>query len=815
MKQLNIFLLIIAGFCINATVYSQDTWPKNIGSGNDGKLTVYEPEFETVSGNSLTGRAAVSIRKTSGDEPVFGAILFNSTVDDNNSGKAKITSLRVTNAKFPGVENDNEVERLTGLIEKEAVGWDLGMSLNQLTEIVQKQNAFNNAAPKIIYADRPTTLVVLDGEPRTQYDEDLKAEKVLNSPNIIFKDGGQWNLYAGGNWYKSNSITSGWKHNTRLSAKLKAVDEQIKKQEAETNKEKEIETPRVTEIIVATEPTELLQTDGEPVYKNVAGTSLLYVSNSPNEIFKDINTQKSYILLAGRWYNAQSVNGPWQHVPSDKLPEDFAKIPDGSEKSEVLSNVAGTDEATEAVLDAEIPKTAKVDRKTASIDVQYDGEPIFNRIDGTSLRLAENANVTVMLDGSGNYFALDNGIWFISDDPFGPWAVANDRPRDLDRIPASSPAYHSRYVYVYDYTPDYVITGYTSGYLGNYIYGPTIIYGTGYWYRPWFRRHYYPRPITWGFGFFYDPWYGWSANWGYNVGFLYVGFNYGRYGYPYGGGWFGPSRYCPVYYGRSYWQGGYYGRAYARRDYYGRSYGNRSVQYNNNVYVNNVYVNQRGVSPRNDYRYGRTYRANTLSRSNENLSEAGRGRYSNNRLREIDNTNSNNRQFRRSNNNTGTLERNSNIQRREQQEGNLSEVENHRYSNRLREVENRNSNDRQNDNTVDRNVELRRREITRPQESINNNNSNQNNRAPLTSPSPSFERTERRENNYRRELPSNNRPTQDFRPSNNRPEQPARPIVRERPAFSERPSVSPAPALRSNNNGGNNNSPEGRRPARR
>jgi len=612
-------IMFCLAFVLSAgsAIMGQNTWPKDIPTSDGGKITIYEPQPESFTGNKLTGRAAVSVRKNDTDEPIFGAIFFTAILStDKDSRMADLESLTVTNAKFSGLQDQAEVDNLAALIHKEAPNWNLSLSIDDLVASIKEANPsssstqFNNDAPKIVYATRPTTLVVLDGAPEIQNDKNLGADKVVNSPNLIFKEGKQWNLYAGGVWYKSSAVTSGWQPNNSLSAKVKAVNEQVKKQETENNDGKAItDTPQVTSILVATEPTELLQTNGEPDYKTLEGTSLLYVSNSPNEIFKDINSQKTYVLLSGRWYSASNINGPWAYVPSDKLPEDFAKIPEGSDKDGVLSNVAGTQAAEEARIDAEIPQTAKVDRKTATVNVQYDGAPEFHNIEGTSLQLAENSNLTVMIDGSGNYFALDNGVWFIANGPNGPWSVANDRPRDVENIPPSSPAYNSRYVYIYDQTPDYVYMGYTAGYLGNYIYGPTIVYGTGYHYRPWYRHYYYPRPVTWGFGFNYNPWYGWSMNWGYNFGFLYVGFNFGP-NYIWGGGWFGPPRYRPPY-KPPYWSGAYYGRvARPRTAFGGRPAGGRPAATGSRPYygtrpargwvnTNNIYNNQRGVVTRN------------------------------------------------------------------------------------------------------------------------------------------------------------------------------------------------------------------------
>ena len=684
-------LLTIALTCLSFAVLAQDPWPKDVEVADGSEITMYEPQPESLDGNQLQGRAAVSLKETGKDEPVFGAIFFTATLDNAKNGETpRFTSMRVTNAKFSGIEDNAQVDKYTALLEKNAPGWSLGMTAGELNEAIARENGaangekFNNAPPEIIYSNTPATLVVLDGKPIIVHDKDLDADKVANSPNILFKEGRQWNLYAGGNWYKSASVTEGWKINNDLSAKVKTVNEAIKKQEKENNNGTELPVePKATEIIVATQPTELIQTDGEPVYKSVAETSLLYVSNSPNELFKDINSQKTYLLIAGRWYQSPDLNGPWSYVPADKLPEDFAAIPERSDKSNVLSNVAGTEAAEEAKLDAAVPQTARVDRRTATVNVEYDGAPVFNRIEGTSLQLAENSNVTVMIDASGNYFALDNGVWFISDDAYGPWAVANDRPRDIDDIPASNRAYNTKYVYIYDVSPDYVYTGYTAGYLGSYYYGPTIVYGTGYHYHPWYRTVYFARPITWGFGFLYDPWNGWNINLGYNFGFVYVGFNYG-YGYGYGGGWFGPYNYCPPY-RRPYWYGGYYA---GRHSYYGRSrYYDRNYYGYNNRYSRggvatrptqnirprstgwttnrNLYNNQRGVVAQNtSARTPRLYRPTTgTSNVNAPVNERINRRVPSNTNRSTEYNNSNSRVDNDNNNGRISSGNNSNPRR--------------------------------------------------------------------------------------------------------------------------------------------------------
>lgn len=131
---------------------------------------------------------------------------------------------------------------------------------------------------------------------------------------------------------------------------------------------------------MSTVPTELIQSAGQANFANISGTNLLYVENSENDIFKHIETQNYYVLISGRWYTSPKLEGNWEYLASDKLPADFAKIPEGSEKDNVLSSVAGTSASQDAIRDAQVPQTAVVDRSTATCTVSYDGEPDFEKL---------------------------------------------------------------------------------------------------------------------------------------------------------------------------------------------------------------------------------------------------------------------------------------------------------------------------------------------------------------------------------------------------------------------------------------------------
>ena len=604
-----LFILLIVVNCI--VLFAQQQWPRTIEGKNGAKVTMYQPQPENLNGNKLVGRAAISVKQKSTDDPVFGAMWFTATMSTNRDTRiAVLESIKINEIKISGIDDTAKINKLKSFIEAEVPKWKFQTTIDEILASIEKEQGpssanLKNDPPKIIYATSPSTLVTIDGEPKLQDDDKLKMKRVTNTAFLIiqYPKDNQYYLYGGKFWFTSAAITTGWASVKKLPSDLQQIDAQIKEQEKK-NKPTAGNTPTDTSqsppaVIVSTEPAELIQSAGEANFASISGTQLLYLKNSEDHIFMDIASNKYFVLLSGRWYTAAALKGPWTFVASDGLPADFAKIPEGSDQDIVLANVAGTEAAKEAVMDAQIPQTAKVDKSKATCTVKYDGEPKFEKIEGTSLALAVNTSSTVV-QSDKSYYCVENGVWFKSDKPTGPWKVSDERPKDVEKIPASSPAYNVQYVYIYDSTPQYVYVGYTPAYMGCYVYGGVVVYGTGYYYSPWYGPHYYPRPVTYGYSMHYNPYTGWSMGFHYSTG--YFSFHYYSGGYH---GYWGPPMYRPPYYPP--YHGGMYGR--------GPTYINGDVNINVDR-SNNVYGNRNGVST-NDIKRGSTQQ-NQLSANTAN-----------------------------------------------------------------------------------------------------------------------------------------------------------------------------------------------------
>ncbi len=586
------FLLLVT-FFVASGLHAEElkNWPRGVAVSS-GSITVYQPQIESLEENILKGRAAMAYYGSDDKSPVFGVAWFTARVQiDRSQNIVHFEELSITDTRLPD-ENKNIGEEFKKAVAASMKSPNLTMSLDALTTALtavkqeQKQAAdLKNIPPEIIYLEEPALLVSIDGKTSLQSIEKSKYKSVVNTPYPLFNDGKSWYLSVADNvWYKAAEVDGPWTFDTAPPADLvKMVAAKAKKYDGDASDSKEtITSDNAPRIMVSHTPAELVVSVGKASFQPLTD-SLLAMSNTESDVFMDVKSQHYFLVISGRWFKAASMKGKWGFVASDALPASFEDIPADSKYVDIRAYIAGTDEAKEAVMDAQIPQTAAVNRGVVEIDLVYDGSPKFKEISGTKLSFAVNSSETVIKDGNDFYLVKD-AVWYVAGSATGPWEVSPKAPPGIGGIPPSSPVYNTKYVYVYDSTPEVVYVGYTPGYVGSYVYGPTIVYGTGWYYSPWISPYYYyPRPATWGFSVAYNPWSGWGFGMSWSSG----PFTFGFYS---GGGYHG-----------SHWGRGYYGPRGYRRSY-------------NNIHIDNVNINNRNnfntISNRNNLYKHSEQRAN-------------------------------------------------------------------------------------------------------------------------------------------------------------------------------------------------------------
>ena len=505
-------LLAMASPLLAATIAidEESPWPR-VRSTNGNTVTLHLPQVERWTSNSFVARAVVEVKPAKTKKDLLGVVWFEAQGKvDRTNRMVTLDRFEVTRANFPDAP-DNGSNALA--IVQEAIPAGVRtVSLDYLVAALgfvqaaarEGTHGLKHDPPRIIWATNRTTLIVIDGEPALRPVAGTTLQRVINTPALLVRDttSAQFYLAGDGQWFAASTLAGPWSLAQNVPAEVAALSNT-----GDASSTGSGEAP--PRVVVSTRPAELLQTLALPDYRPIRGTALQYMADSDSLVFFHSEERVLYLLLSGRWFKATSLNGPWTYISANDLPEDFAKIPPNSPQAIVLASVPGTRQSELSVIANSVPTTATVNRRTATLDVSYDGEPKFKPIEGTAMSYAINAQVPVIRTGE-RYFAVDNAVWFVASAPTGPWLVASEVPEEIYTIPPSSPVYYATFVRVYDADEQNVETGYTAGYTGAYEDDGTVVYGTGNEYEPWYGDdYYYGWGWTWGYGYYYVPWYQW------------------------------------------------------------------------------------------------------------------------------------------------------------------------------------------------------------------------------------------------------------------------------------------------------------------
>jgi hypothetical protein len=183
-------------------------------------------------------------------------------------------------------------------------------------------------------------------------------------------------------------------------------------------------------VLVTNQPTVLMVVDGEPVWRSVPGSPLERIINTPGLILRDRHSV--YVTVAGRWYMAPTLDGPWSVLGAP--PAGLAAAANDAMKQQPYDKMAGKPGAS--------PPAIMVASSPVELIVTQ-GPPEYGPIAGTNLQALRNADHAVLMDTNlGLTYVLLSGRWFSAPSLDGPWTfVPGDKlPADFQHIPPTDPA---------------------------------------------------------------------------------------------------------------------------------------------------------------------------------------------------------------------------------------------------------------------------------------------------------------------------------------------------------------------------------------
>jgi hypothetical protein len=535
-------LLMIPGAALAAPVAASPDdpgWPRVIKK--DGKeLVIYQPQIDSWQDyKNIHARFAIAIIETKTKKETFGVVEVDAETVVDQAARVVAVLPKKRELRFPNT-TDAEAAALRKTVEElhppqQALTVSLDRVLAYLDPAQQRQQPaveLNMNPPKIFFSRKPAILVMVLGEPKLQPVDPKKNDLlfVANTNWDMFYDTArqEYFLLNQESWLTTKDVINGpWTPAATLPAGLSSLPatenwDEVRKQVPG----KPDSNPPM--VLITREPAELILTEGEPTYMPIPGTALLRMNNTESVAFLNSGDKRYYFLTAGRWFRAASLDGPWSYAGND-LPADFARIPDDDPAAFVKASVPGTTEAKDAVLLASIPATTALDVNTPpKVEVAYSGQPNFQPIPSTTVQYATNTASAVFLVNNA-YYCCEQGVWYSSNTPSGPWTYCTNVPAAIYTIPATHPTHNVTYVTVQSSTPSTVVYSQTAGYSGEYVaangvlmFGAGMILGAII--NDNYNDHYhYPVPYS----------YGWGARYNYGYGGYYRP-AYGHYG-PYRG----------------------------------------------------------------------------------------------------------------------------------------------------------------------------------------------------------------------------------------------------------------------------------------
>ena len=528
-----------------------DPWPRVFIRGGTTN-TIYQPQLDSWDGFLMKARAAVAIQPAGAPEPVFGVIEITArTLVDKVQRTVQLDNMQLLSAKFPSAPDREAtyLQQLQQLVPSGARTIALDRLEANLSILEQSKKGqavpIENKPPWIIVSQQPALLVLIDGQPVWRPVEGTGLQRVLNTRVLLLQDAaGRCYLHLWDGFLEAPSLDGPWSVTLTASgdlskaAKLAGDSNQVDllpaQEDPNTKQTPSLKTAAAPMIYTATGPADLILVDGTPNWVPIAATKLLYVANTPSDVFKHLDDQQTYVLLSGRWFRGPSFSGPWEYVPGTSLPPDFANMPDTSPKENVKASIPGTPQAQEMLIANSIPQTTEVPRNT-KLDPppQIDGPPQVQPIPSTSLSYVVNSPTPIIRVDDRSWYACQAGVWYVASSPSGPWFVGTSVPAVIYSIPPTCPVYYVTYVRISTVTPTVVYVGYTPGYMGTVVSANgVVVYGTGYYYTPWVGTVYVTPPVTYGYCAVpaWSPWAGWAF--GFAVGWAVGSSSHCCYCYP-------------------------------------------------------------------------------------------------------------------------------------------------------------------------------------------------------------------------------------------------------------------------------------------
>lgn len=467
-------------------------WPQS--ATKDGIVyTVDKPSFTSVDGAQVKMTAPLQVTMDDGSM-MSGSVEVSATIaPSDKDGDVELNRMVVVSASLDGADDTAKVQAaLNTLLEKAALTVARATIVQDMDIEPVTTPGLSHAPPVIRVVEKPTVLLSIDGPPHSLPLGSTGWRYVTNTPFIVLLDpNSSWFLRLGqSDWRGARMINGPWQPVPAPPVEVVAtlgtppqLPPDVQRDQANAAKSQAATKAAVPpDVLVATQPTVLISLNGPPQLAAVCD-GVQGASNTNGVLLRTAAPDQWWTLASGRWFAAAALSGPWTYVAPGDLPKAFANLPATGQYTGALASVPNTTAAKEAVLANAEMRTVTIERAQATCGVTIQGQPNLAPIGGTALLFVTNASLPLVKSGQ-TYYCCDSAAWFSAPNVSGPWTLCDAVPDDVYKIPPSCPIFACTFVEVLGSTATSVSFGFTPGYMGTYMQDGTVVYGTGYAYKP-------------------------------------------------------------------------------------------------------------------------------------------------------------------------------------------------------------------------------------------------------------------------------------------------------------------------------------------
>src|SRR5437868_4738131 len=211
---------------------------------------------------------------------------------------------------------------------------------SDLKKMIPPPAKSGGATPAVFYSDKPSEVILFDGQPVYAQIPDTQLEYATNTNSVVFvfTPTQQFYYLTAGRWFSAMDLQGPWTYatpdlpadfakippNSPASAILASVPGTDEAKDAVLLAQ--VPTTMTVKPAEAQAKVKVEYSGGDPKFEPIKGTSMAYATNTQDKVIKVGDVY--YLCLQGVWFMSPNPQGPWTTAKS--VPQEIYTIPPSS-----------------------------------------------------------------------------------------------------------------------------------------------------------------------------------------------------------------------------------------------------------------------------------------------------------------------------------------------------------------------------------------------------------------------------------------------------------------------------------------------------